>query len=123
MQSEIMNNLKKKIMRRVYFFFMLRNIAPLAFDCLLLVVVAFVVTLFVSVKQVLANLSAVGALGGISAFSLSAISQTEIQTKFLLVALGVIGFFAVRHLRRAVSAARILKDGKKDISSPKITNS
>lgn len=116
MQSEIMNNLKKRIMRRVYFFFMLRNIAPLAFDCLLLVIVAFVVTLFVSVKQVLANLSVVSAQGGISAFSLTAISQTEIQTKLLFVVLGAIGFFAVRHLKRAVRAARVLRDGKNKIT-------
>lgn len=116
MNSEIMNNLKERIMRRVYFFFMLRNVAPLAFDCLLIAAAAFVVTLFVSVKQVMANLSVASAGGGIYDFSFTAISETELETKLLLIVLGVIGFFSVRHLKRAVRAARVLKEGSKDIA-------
>lgn len=118
MQSEIISNLKKRIMRRVHFFFMLRNLAPLAFDFALLAVVAFIVTLFVSVKQVLANLSVASSGGGISSFSFTAISETEIQTKLLLLVFGAIGFFAVRHLKQAVRAARVLRDGKKAIFPP-----
>ena len=101
--------LKQRIMRRIYFLFMVRNLSPLAFDCLLLVVVGFIATLFVSVSDVLENLSTAQSSGSISSFSLSAFSATELETKLLLVVLGAIGFFAVRHLRRALLAVRTLK--------------
>lgn len=101
--------LKQRIMRRIYFLFMVRNAAPFAFDCLAIVIVAFIATLFVSVQDVLANLSTAQTLGNLSGFSFSAVSDTELETKFLLVVLGVIGFYAVRHLRRAVKAVKILR--------------
>ena len=111
--------LKQRIMRRIYFVFLLRNTAPLAFDCLILVVSAFVVTVFVSVKDVWANLSVARAGGGIAGFSLSAFTDTELQTKFLLLALGVVGFFAVRDLKRAVRAIRTLRADARSAQSEK----
>lgn len=104
--------LKQRIMRRIYFLFMVRNLSPLAFDCLLLVVVGFIATLFVSVNDVLENLSTAQSSGSISSFSLSAFSATELETKLLLVILGAIGFFAVRHLKRAWGAVQVIH-GKK----------
>ena len=89
-------------MRRIYFLFMVRETAPLAFDCLGIVIVAFIATLFLSVKHLFLNLSN---------FSLSAFSATELETKLLLVVLGVVGFFAVRHLKRAVRAMKTLRQG------------
>ena len=100
--------LKQRIMRRIYLVFMVRNLSPFAFDCLAIVIVAFVATLFVSVQDVLENLSAAQTSGNLSNFSLSAFSATEIETKILLIILGTIGFFAVRHLKRAVRAVRTL---------------
>ena len=109
-----MDNLKKRIMRRIYFLYMVRNFSPLAFDCFLLVVVVFVVTLFVSVKDVLANLAMVQA-NSLSNFSIAAFADTEIETKLLLVVLGVVGFLAVRDLKRAVRAVRVMRgNGNKD---------
>src|SRR3989338_8886383 len=96
--------LKQRIMRKIYFLFMVRETAPFAFDCLLVVVFAFVATIFVSVKDVRGNFSAAQSSGNLSGFSFSALSDTELETKFLLVVLGVIGFFAVKHLKRAVRA-------------------
>lgn len=101
--------LKQKIMRRIYFVFMIRNLSPFAFDCLAIVIVAFIATLFVSVSDVLKNLSTAQNSGNLSNFSLSAFSATELQTKFLLVVLGTIGFFAVRHLKRAWRAVQTLR--------------
>ena len=111
--------LKQRIMRRVYFLFVLRNTAPLAFDCLVLVIAAFGATVFVSVQDVWANLSVARAGGGIAGFSLSAFTDTELQTKFLLLALGVVGFFAVRDLKRAVRAIRTLRADARSAQSEK----
>lgn len=105
--------LKQRIMRRIYFLFMLHNLAPLAFDCLLVVVVAFIATLFVSFTDVFANVSMVRAAGGLSQYSLEAFTQTELQTKFLLLVLGVVGFLAARDLKRAVRAVRTLRGGSR----------
>ncbi len=105
-------SLKQRIMRRIYFLFMVRNLSPLAFDCLLLVVVGFVVTLFVSIGDVLQNLSTAQSSGSISNFSFSAFSATELETKILLVVLGAIGFFAVRHLKQAWRAVQVIRDKK-----------
>lgn len=102
--------LKQRIMRRIYFIFLLRNTAPLAFDCLVLVVVAFVATLFVSFRDVWANLSIASSGGSIAGFSFSAFTDTELTTKFLLLVLGVVGFLAVRDLKRAVRAIRTLRE-------------
>lgn len=104
--------LKQKIMRRIYFLFLLRHTAPLAFDCLILVAIALFATLFVSVKDVLANLSVASEKSGIAAFSLSAFSETELATKVLLAALGVIGFLAVRDIKRAWRAVLTLRGDK-----------
>ncbi len=101
--------LKQRIMRRIYLVFMVRNTAPLAFDCLVLVIAALVATAFVSVRDVWANLSVASAGGGVAGFSLSAFTGTELETKLLLVALGIVGFFAVRDLKRAVRAIRTLR--------------
>src|SRR3989338_3783010 len=101
--------LKQRIMRRIYLVFMIRNLSPFAFDCLAIVVVAFIATLFVSVNDVLENLSTAQSSGNISGFSFTAFSATELETKLLLVVLGAIGFLAVRHLRRALWAVKTLK--------------
>ena len=61
-------------MRRVYLLFMLRNLAPLAFDCFGLAALAFVATFFVSIKHVIANLSFVEGAESFSRFSLLAFS-------------------------------------------------
>ena len=106
--------LKQRIMRRVYLVFMARNLAPFAFDCLALVILVFAVRLFVSVRHVFANLFAAQSSGNLSHFSFSAVSHTEIETKLLLVVLGVIGFFALRHLRRAAKAVKILRQGDRE---------
>ena len=106
--------LKQRIMRRIYFVFMVRNFSPVAFDCFLIVFVVFVTTLFVSVKDVFENLSTAQSSGNLSNFSFSAFSSTELQTKLLLVVLGVIGFFTVRHLKRAVQAVRMLRQEETD---------
>ena len=100
-------------MRRIYFLFLVRNCAPFAFDCVMFCLVVFAATFFVSVKDVFANLSVATAGGGLSVFSESAFTETELSTKFLLLALGLVGFLAARHLRQAVSAARLVRDGNK----------
>ncbi len=96
-------------MRRIYFIFLMRNIAPLAFDSLVVVVLIFLVRIFVSVRHVWANFSAANATGGLSSFSLSAVTHTELQTKILLLILGTVGFFAIRHLKRAWRAIRTVR--------------
>ncbi len=101
-------------MRRIYLLFLVRNCAPFAFDCVMLCLVVFAATFFVSVGDVLNNLSVATAGGGLSTFSESAFSETELSTKFLLFALGLVGFLAARHLRQAVSAARLVRDGNKE---------
>jgi hypothetical protein len=106
--------LKQRIMRRIYFVFMARNLSPFAFDLLAIVIVAFLATIFVSVNNVLENLSTARSSGNISGFSLTALSETELQTKLLLVVLGAIGFFAVRHLRRAWWAVKTLRQGAEE---------
>ena len=102
--------LKQRIMRRIYLVFMVRNVAPLAFDVAAFAIIAFVITLFVSVKDVLANLSTANAHGNVSGFSIAAFSGTKLLTKFLLFILGVVGFLAVRHLKRAFRALRVLQN-------------
>lgn len=112
--------LRQRIMRRIYLVFMVRNLSPFVFDCLAIVIVAFIATLFVSVRDVWENLSTAQNSGNLSNFSLSAFSATELQTKILLVIFGTIGFFAVRHLRRAVRAVRTLKQGKTEARNPRL---
>ncbi len=112
-QSETSRTLKQRIMRRIYLLFMVRNLSPFAFDILFLVILVFVVRLFVSVRRVWENLSVAQSSGNFSNFSFSAVSHTELQTKILLVVLGVVGFFAVRHLKQAVRAVRTLR-GKRE---------
>lgn len=109
--------LKQRIMRRIYFLYMVRNLVPLAFDCVAIVIAAFIVTLFVSVKDVLANLGAASAGSSISRFSVAAFSDTELETKFLLLILGVVGFLAVRDLKRAWSAVQVIRE-KKESKNP-----
>lgn len=101
-------------MRRIYFLFLARNCAPFAFDCVIFCLVIFAATFFVSIGDVLNNLSVATAGGGLSAFSESAFSETELSTKFLLLALGLVGFLATRHLRQAVSAARLVRAGSQE---------
>ena len=105
---EGIGELKKRIMRRIYVVFLMRNAAPFAFDCACIAILAFIATFFVSIRDVLANLSVANADGGLTRFSASALSETELSTKFLLVAFGVVGFLAMRHLKRAVRAARLV---------------
>ena len=104
--------LRQRIMRRIYLLFMVRNLSPLAFDVLGLVVLAFVVRLFVSIRHVWQNLAMASGSGNLSNFSLTALSHTELETKLLFVVLGVVGFFAVRHLRQAWRAVRTLRNNK-----------
>ena len=111
--------LKQRIMRRIYFIFMVRNFSPFVFDCFLVIVAAFIATLFVSVNDVLLNLTTAQNSGNLSGFSLSAFSSTEFETKLLLVVLGVIGFFLVRHLKKAVRAVMTLKQGKHEARNSK----
>lgn len=113
-QSETSRTLKQRIMRRIYLLFMVRNLSPLAFDCVLIVVAVFMVTVFVSVGDVLSNFSTAASGSNALMFSLSAVSGTKLQTKILLVALGVVGFFAVRHLKQAVRAVRTLREQKSE---------
>ena len=101
--------LKQRIMRRIYFLFMMRNLAPLAFDCAVIVLAAFLVTIFVSVRDVFANFSTAVSGSNTFHFSVAAVSDTKLQTKTLLLILGTVGFFAVRHLKRAWRAVRILR--------------
>lgn len=110
--TPVIKTLKQRIMRRIYFLFMLRNVAPFAFDCLIIVIIAFIATLFVSVKDVLANFSAAREASGIANFSLSAFSETELETRILLVVLSVVGFLAVRDIKRAWRAVRTLRGDK-----------
>ncbi len=56
-------------MRRIYLLFLVRNCAPFAFDCVMLCLVVFAATFFVSVGDVLNNLSVATAGGGLSTFS------------------------------------------------------
>ena len=102
------STLKQRIMRRIYRVFLLRNFAPLAFDSLIVVILAFIATFFVSFRDVWTNLGMARSGGGLSQFSMTAVSDTELETKFLLLVLGVVGFLAVRDLRRAVRAVRTL---------------
>jgi len=116
--------LKQRIMRRIYFFFMLRNVAPFAFDCFLIVGVGFLATLFVSVKDVFTNLSVASTDGGgFSQFSFAAFSHTELETKLLLLVLGCVAFLALRDLKRALKAVRTLRESSKpEAQSPRIRN-
>lgn len=88
---------------------MVRNLAPLAFDIALLVIFAFFITVIVSVRDVFLNFSTAASGSSALQFSVAAVSGTKIETKLLLVALGVIGFFALRHLKKAVKAVRTLR--------------
>ncbi|MEK7208202.1 MAG: hypothetical protein AAB699_01480 [Patescibacteria group bacterium] len=106
-------------MRRIYLIFMVRNLAPLAFDSLIVVLLAVIATFFVSFGDVWVNLGTAKSGGGLSQFSLTAVSDTELETKFLLLVLGVVGFLAVRDLKRAVRAVRTLKEGKSQITNHK----
>lgn len=116
-QSQISRTLRQRIMRRIYFLFMVRNFSPFAFDCAIIAMIAFIATLFVSITDVWANLSIAGSGGNLSSFSLSAFSATELETKTLLVIFGVAGFFAVRHLKQAVRAVRTLRQDKTKANS------
>ncbi|OHA20808.1 MAG: hypothetical protein A2849_03415 [Candidatus Taylorbacteria bacterium RIFCSPHIGHO2_01_FULL_51_15] len=102
-------SLKERIMRRVYVVFMVRNLSPFAFDCVVAVVLIFIATLFVSVGDVLANFSTASTGGGLSRFSVAALSDTELETKLLLFVLGVVGFLGVRDLKRATRAMKTLR--------------
>lgn len=101
--------LKQRIMRRVYFLFMVRNFSPLVFDCVIIVIAAFLITVFVSVRDVFSNFSIAASGSNVFQFSVAAVSGTKLQTKLMLVALGIAGFFGIRHLRRAVQAVKTLR--------------
>lgn len=104
-----MQQLKKRIMRRIYLLFALRNLSPLAFDCLAFIGLVFLVTIFVSVRSVISNFSAIRDVGGLTNYSLTALVKTKLETKFILLALGVIGFLSVRDLKRAWRAVLVLR--------------
>lgn len=105
-------SLKQRIMRRIYFLFMVRNLAPLAFDCALIAIAAFFITVLVSVHDVISNFGTAASGSNAFQFSVAAVSGTKLQTKLLLLFLGVVGFFSMRHLRRAVKAVRMIRDKK-----------
>ncbi len=111
-QNTIKRTLKQRIMRRVYFLFMVRNFSPLVFDCVIIVIAAFLITVFVSVRDVFSNFSIAASGSNAFQFSVAAVSGTKLQTKLMLVALGIAGFFGVRHLKKAVKAVRTLRDKK-----------
>jgi len=96
-------------MRRVYFLFMVRNFSPLVFDCVIIVIAAFLITVFISVRDVFANFSTAASGSNVLGFSIAAVSGTKLQTKLMLVALGIAGFFGIRHLRRAIQAVKALR--------------
>jgi hypothetical protein len=97
-------------MRRVYHVFMMRAIAPFAFDCLVIVIAAFAATLFVSVQDVWDNFLRAQSSGQLGTFSFSALEGTELTTKILLLIFGVAGFIAYKHLKRAVRAVRTIRE-------------
>lgn len=113
-----MLQLKKRIMRKIYRAFLLRSVAPFAFDCLAIIVLAFFATLFVSVRDVFLNLSTASGSGQLWRFSFSAVSETELTTKILLVVFGVAGFVAYKHLKRAVRAVRTVRKENEESSKP-----
>ena len=105
-----LKTLKRRIMRRVYLVYLTRNFAPLAFDCAVIVLVAFLVTVFVSVRDVFANFSVAASGANAFQFSVAAVSGTKLETKLLLLILGTVGFFAVRHLKRAWRAVLVIRE-------------
>ena len=111
-QNDMKRTLKQRIMRRIYFLFMVRNFSPLVFDCVIIVIAAFLITVFVSVRDVFSNFSIAASGSNAFQFSVAAVSGTKLQTKLMLVALGIAGFFGVRHLKKAVKAVRTLRDKK-----------
>ncbi len=113
--------LKQRIMRRIYFMFMVRNLSPFAFDCLAIVLVAFLITVFVSVHDVISNFGAAASGSSALQFSVAAVSGTKLQTKLLLLILGIVGFFTVRHLKRAVRAVRTLRKNTEQKLNPNNT--
>lgn len=112
--------LKQRIMRRIYLLFMLRNLAPIAFDCVVIVTAAFLVTVFVSVRDVLANFSTAALGSNAFWFSVSAVSGTKLKTKLTLLLLGIVGFVAVRHLKQAWRAVRMMREKNSKASSDTI---
>lgn len=105
--------LKQRIMRRIYLIFLARNLSPLAFDAGAIAILGFIITLFVSVRDVFANFSVASENGTISTFSINAVAETSLLNKLILIVLGIIGFYAVRHLRRAVKAIQTLRGSQK----------
>jgi len=101
--------------------YMLRTIAPFAFDCLVIIGIAFFATLFVSVGDVWDNLSMAQSSGQLGNFSFSAVAETELMTKVLLVVFGVIGYITYRHLRRAWRAVQTLREERSAANEPRDT--
>ena len=104
------NSLKRRIMRRIYRVYIVRSFAPFTFDCLGIITLAFVATLLVSVKDVYDNLSTAQDSGQLGSFSFSALADTELTTKLILVVLGIVGYITYRHFKRAVYAVRTLRE-------------
>src|SRR3989338_5385151 len=118
-QSDLKRTVRQRVMRRIYWLFMVRNVAPLVFDCVVIVIAAFLITVFVSVRDVFSNFSTAASGSNAFQFSVAAVSGTKLQTKLMLLSLGIAGFFGIRHLKKAVRAVRVIREKK---TSPETFN-
>jgi hypothetical protein len=85
---------KAYIMRRIYLLWFLRQVFnPLSIKAVLIVLLGWQMTSYVSIKHVIANWNLDGGLTGSFSFLESAVLNTEIMTQILV--LGMVAFTAL----------------------------
>jgi len=87
--------IRKKIMARVYLMYFFRQIGQPAIRTGIFAVAALTALSFVSVPHVIANVAHVNTVTGVIAFFVSAFLKTEFFVQFALVVTGLIGVWSV----------------------------
>lgn len=102
-----MAELKAQIMRKIYFAWFLKKVLnPTTLKVGVLVMLAWQLTAYVSVQNVLANWTFDGGLNASYAFLQSAVSNTEVVTQILMLGIGI---FAVLLLRDVFSKTTFVR--------------
>ena len=84
----MMTNLEKRIMRRVYAVFIMRQLTrPMAVKLYGVCIAAFTLSFFVSFQNVIANMPSFSDFNRLYTFNVSAVTHTELVVQFILIAL------------------------------------
>lgn len=99
-------NLRSRIMRRVYLIYVIRQIGQPVIRASIFAVTLLAPLSFVSLPHVIENVGSVSTVAGVIAFFVSAFLKTELFVQFTLSLAGLVAVWSVVDITKRLSAAR-----------------